>query len=651
MAFDAHKNFAYSTVAVAPSPAISGTSLTVATGEGAKFPAVPFNATVWPVSAIPLTTNAEIVRVTNIAGDVLTITRAQESTSARTVLIGDQIAATITVKTLTDVEAAVGGANIKISAGTTSTSRSDWTLSNSNGLAFGLQTNGIITGSYTVPTVTAGSDTAGMSNLGNTSGTTGVVSGDAIRVLFAGGNNITLSQSINGVSATITISGANAGGAQTGISGVVVSNTTYTSGTISFSNAGNITISSSVNGATQYVVLSGNAAQTVESNTFGMSNLGNTSGTTGVVSGGQVRMLLAGGTNITLSQSINGVSATVTVVGATYSTVGTATTVASVASANSVGTATRWAAEDHRHAGVGGIGISTAGNTTGTTGSVLGTYWLQGGNNLTLSQITSNNGSHTLVLLDPPALSQFDPDRNAPITNSTFGQSTLYFRPVDIDHPLSASRINFFLSLTHTFSGAPANSTAWLAMGYGLYTRGTGASSDRISLLTSYSLSYVSASASSSTRLSVTNYVGLSNATSHSTSQYGVLNATVSDYLGSSIAGFRVLALPMNLTLSPGRYWLGASLQSNSGGASLVLAHNILQYQYSNYLAFRPIGVVSAASNANMYGASDGWGIYSAQSAAWPNSIPLTSDSIRLSNIVTAPYFNISGIGTSPNIL
>lgn len=101
---DAHKNFAYSTVASAPSPASSGTSLVVAAGQGALFPTPPFNASVWPVGTQPLTTNAEIVRVTGIATDTLTIVRAQESTAARTVVVGDQIAATITAKTLTDVE-------------------------------------------------------------------------------------------------------------------------------------------------------------------------------------------------------------------------------------------------------------------------------------------------------------------------------------------------------------------------------------------------------------------------------------------------------------------------------------------------------------------------------------------------------------------
>lgn len=101
---DTHKNLAYSTVATAPSPATSGTSLVVAAGQGTLFPTPPFNATIWITAANPITTNAEIVRVTGISTDTLTIVRAQEGTVARTVVVGDQIAATITAKTLTDVE-------------------------------------------------------------------------------------------------------------------------------------------------------------------------------------------------------------------------------------------------------------------------------------------------------------------------------------------------------------------------------------------------------------------------------------------------------------------------------------------------------------------------------------------------------------------
>jgi len=104
---DAHANFAYSTVATAPSPAASGTSLIAGSGEGVRFPATPFNATIGPVG-VPLTpANAEIVRVTGIVADTLTIMRAQEGTSARSVVVGDAILVPVTAKTLTDIEAAL----------------------------------------------------------------------------------------------------------------------------------------------------------------------------------------------------------------------------------------------------------------------------------------------------------------------------------------------------------------------------------------------------------------------------------------------------------------------------------------------------------------------------------------------------------------
>jgi hypothetical protein len=104
MSFDAHKNFAASTVLTPPSPPSSGLSLTLAAAGATKFPATPFNATVWPAGVGPNSGNAEIIRVTGIAGDVLTILRAQEGTSARTILVGDNIANTITAKVITDIE-------------------------------------------------------------------------------------------------------------------------------------------------------------------------------------------------------------------------------------------------------------------------------------------------------------------------------------------------------------------------------------------------------------------------------------------------------------------------------------------------------------------------------------------------------------------
>lgn len=116
MAFDFHKNLAYSTVATAPSPATSGTTLSVAAGHGTRFPAVPFNATVWPLNVIPDPSNGEIIRVTSKgAGDNWTIVRQAEvgGTAARSIVVGDQIAATITNKSLTDIESSVAAINVK----------------------------------------------------------------------------------------------------------------------------------------------------------------------------------------------------------------------------------------------------------------------------------------------------------------------------------------------------------------------------------------------------------------------------------------------------------------------------------------------------------------------------------------------------------
>jgi hypothetical protein len=150
MAFDAHSNGAYSTVLTAPSPATSGTSLVVQSGDGTRFPAVPFNATVYPAGAQPLFANganAEIVRVTAISTDTFTITRAQEGTSARSIVVGDQIVAGVTKKTLTDIEVPgeqAASATVATSETTTSTTYTDLTTTTdtvtvtigANGLAF-----------------------------------------------------------------------------------------------------------------------------------------------------------------------------------------------------------------------------------------------------------------------------------------------------------------------------------------------------------------------------------------------------------------------------------------------------------------------------------------------------------------------------------
>lgn len=97
---DSHKNFSGSLVATAPSPATSGLSLIVSAGEGVLFPLPPFNATVCPAGVKPVASNSEMVRVTAIATDTLTIVRQVEGSASRSILAGDQISAAITSKML-----------------------------------------------------------------------------------------------------------------------------------------------------------------------------------------------------------------------------------------------------------------------------------------------------------------------------------------------------------------------------------------------------------------------------------------------------------------------------------------------------------------------------------------------------------------------
>jgi len=89
------KNFAYTTVATAPSPAASGTTLVCASGEGARFPNTSGGTYVCVIKAAGVPANpdnAEVVLVTSHdpANDNFTITRTQESSNARTVVVGDE---------------------------------------------------------------------------------------------------------------------------------------------------------------------------------------------------------------------------------------------------------------------------------------------------------------------------------------------------------------------------------------------------------------------------------------------------------------------------------------------------------------------------------------------------------------------------------
>src|SRR5581483_1184806 len=134
--FDNMANFAATTVATAPSPATSGTSLVVTTDS--VLPVPPYDAVVWPTGSQPTSSNAEVVRVTADSSGTLTITRQAEGSSARSITVGDNFAANITLKALTDLQS---GTPIGVASSGAVTTSSTTTGAVSSGLAFNVVAN------------------------------------------------------------------------------------------------------------------------------------------------------------------------------------------------------------------------------------------------------------------------------------------------------------------------------------------------------------------------------------------------------------------------------------------------------------------------------------------------------------------------------
>lgn len=119
-AFDLHTNFAISTVATAPTPATSGTSLSIPAADGFLFPAAAFNVVIWTAGTNPTSSNAEIVRVASKSGangQDWVIVRVQEGSAARAITVGDLVGLNMTAKTFTDIENVISGVYDQVTLG------------------------------------------------------------------------------------------------------------------------------------------------------------------------------------------------------------------------------------------------------------------------------------------------------------------------------------------------------------------------------------------------------------------------------------------------------------------------------------------------------------------------------------------------------
>lgn len=217
-----------------------------------------------------------------------------------------------------------------------------------------------------------GSNTFGMSNLGNTSGTSGMISGSALRFAFAGGNNVTLSQSLNASSGTITISAANQTIQTQNLHNVSLSGNTagvmaqVSSGTLTLAGGNNITLSQNGNAVTISGAAGGGGgialANAQTTYTSGTANL--------AVAGGA--MTISSGANQSFNFSVPQTSS--------LSATG-ALSISTNAFTISIGVPAFSA------------GVSNIGNTAGTSGTASNQLVFAGGNNITLSQSTGAGGN------------------------------------------------------------------------------------------------------------------------------------------------------------------------------------------------------------------------------------------------------------------
>jgi hypothetical protein len=294
-------------------------------------------------------------------------------------------------------------------------------------------------------------------------------------------------------------------------------------------------------------------------------------------------------------------------------------------------------------------------NTSGDASTHSGTNLVFGGQGAMTLNMSTAAGAATLWISAPndAPMSEYEPIQGtAVLTNSTLGHLSIYMVPFYVDDEVYVSRVNFFASVATSMANANNTGSGGITLSAALYSRHP-SSADRITRL--WSMSYpLKATKNSNTQLEMTNPIGIAASDAVSTSLVGITDGNASTYMRDLVAGYRVWAMPMNSTLAPGRYWMavGNSLTNQDTNCGINASIGQQTIATANNIAYQRVGTSSSASNLSYnVGMYNGGGTYSAVSAAFPASIPITSDSIRVGASFVFPYFNFSGLDTASSIL
>ena len=586
-----------------------------------------------------------------------------------------------------DIVGAAGGAGNtgSISAGTTRGTLGEVVFSNSNGISFGINGQTVTAAHNALTTARASTDAIGLntaqSNVTWTVNSAGL-SLDARGYAGTGttfnGANLSGSMTVNSVGVQLSLSAGNylttarasndaiglntaqsnvtwtvnSSGLSLDARGYAGTGTTFNGAGVSGSltqNSNGIQVSLSVTQSNQNVTASngGFAFQTLSfSNANGIS-FGTSAGSAITASHNALTTARASTDAIGLNTAQSNVTWTVNSAGLSLDARGYAGTGTTFAGANlsasmtlnSVGLNLSMSAAAPGGGGTTNqtgpnIGVSTAGNTAGSTGTVsTGNVVFVGSRGITLSQSTGAVGSDaTISIMGPQStLSEFVAlpfaGKGAPMQGASssvsLGQNSLYIYPVQFEDNMSFDHLKMPVFLTNS-SSAAASVQKGITFRVGIYSRNA---TNATVLTQHYSTSYtmaVSHSSNNSWMLSIITAIGDS-------TSYNTLTASSAGInLSASLHGQRELIMPISSLFTPGEYWLAVAASTSSAGAlGAIMNMNNYVGIYSTYN--RP--GLSTNSTNRMFFQQAGMGLYSTTTGALPSGISITQ---------------INGAGTQP---
>lgn len=268
--------------------------------------------------------------------------------------------------------------------------------------------------------------------------------------------------------------------------------------------------------------------------------------------------------------------------------------------------------------GDGGVfaGVSTMGNTAGSTGTVsTGNFVLVGTNGISLSQSTGGAGSAATVSIlgDQETHSRsvvFPPLFPGAVSSTSFGSRRQQFWPVYLEDALYIS--NLFMPIMVTNSSSAANSgLRTQSFHFGIYS----AHNTNSEVLTRvYSTLYtIAASYSSNVSWGLSAISAVGNSTSYNT----FTSSSAGVGLSSILHGARMIPFPVNSTLSKGDWWFALMQDTNQAGT----AGNILNISIvgNTVMSQNRIGLALNSTNPHI-GRNVGLGVFSAASSVLVDS-------------------------------